>query len=497
MPRSPPATVRGKKERPAASPRPSSPVEGHEPGVGLKSGRQPPRSQAPASRSCAAAAAAVNQRPPLAGADGTPNLFEDFRYIPLAERKTQDQDMAASKMIQQQQQQEDANPNCQPPRAPPAPSYLLNRCPAIRSTKAMKTNNKQQRKQEAGSCCHKNSHTPLHCEAPVPSRIGKFCHGCDLVCLHSRRQGEGAQDQPVSRHIHPIGAIAVNEKRKKNSRSQVSPPFSSTDNTPSPFDKFCYIRLAKRKDQAQGAAGTPQLWRPSISLARFPPIGGPGPKVVRKRKQTDSQAQEKHFTGKTRKTAPLTAAEKPKNRKSVSQQKPKKIPAPMLTAAEKRFDMYCRLPPDRLVTPRRTPYNLLQERYAPDPWKVIVICMLLNRTRGKPIKELVEGFFVRYPDAQTACNADLEGMVEYLRPTGLQLEKSERIRKFSSSYLSPDWTYVTELHGVGKYAADAYAIFCAGRATEVQPEDHKLVDYWKYVCNIGEPYEDDESCFAI
>lgn len=66
------------------------------------------------------------------------------------------------------------------------------------------------------------------------------------------------------------------------------------------------------------------------------------------------------------------------------------------------------------------------------------------------IKELVEGFFVRYPDAQTACNADLEGMVEYLRPTGLQLEKSERIRKFSSSYLSPDWTYVTELHGVGK-----------------------------------------------
>lgn len=66
------------------------------------------------------------------------------------------------------------------------------------------------------------------------------------------------------------------------------------------------------------------------------------------------------------------------------------------------------------------------------------------------IKELVEGFFVRYPDAQTACSADLEGMVEYLRPTGLQLEKSERIRKFSSSYLSPDWTYVTELHGVGK-----------------------------------------------
>uniref|UniRef100_A0A453JID5 Uncharacterized protein n=1 Tax=Aegilops tauschii subsp. strangulata TaxID=200361 RepID=A0A453JID5_AEGTS len=30
--------------------------------------------------------------------------------------------------------------------------------------------------------------------------------------------------------------------------------------------------------------------------------------------------------------------------------------------------------------------------------------------------------------------------------------------------------------------ADAYAIFCAGRAREVVPDDHKLVDYWNYVC---------------
>lgn len=33
-----------------------------------------------------------------------------------------------------------------------------------------------------------------------------------------------------------------------------------------------------------------------------------------------------------------------------------------------------------------------------------------------------------------------------------------------------------------RYAADAYAIFCAGRANEVVPKDHKLVDYWSYVC---------------
>ncbi|KAL6863782.1 hypothetical protein ACP4OV_016685 [Aristida adscensionis] len=300
--------------------------------------------------------------------------------------------------------------------------------------------------------------------------------------------------------VHPTGGTLVEgkEKRKRELSSHVLTPLPCADSSPSPFDKFRYTRLADRKDQDHSGCATPQVWRPSApSLARCSPLGDP--KVGRKRVQATSQdGRQLPCADKRRKTAPVPAAGKPKNKKSVSRQKPKKISSPVLTAAEKRLDMYRRLPPDQLVAPRRhTPYNLLQERYAPDPWKVIVVCMLLNRTRGKPIKELVEGFFGRYPDAQTACNANLEGMVEYLRPTGLQLEKAVRIKKFSFSYLNSDWTYVTELHGVGKYAADAYAIFCAGRVTEVQPDDHKLVDYWKYVCNIGEPWEDEDSLFAI
>ncbi|KAG8083587.1 hypothetical protein GUJ93_ZPchr0015g6738 [Zizania palustris] len=63
------------------------------------------------------------------------------------------------------------------------------------------------------------------------------------------------------------------------------------------------------------------------------------------------------------------------------------------------------------------------------------------------VRKKVKGFFRRYPDAQTAFNADPEKMVNYLAPL-----------------------------------ADAYAIFCAGKAKEVMPADHKLVDYWKYVC---------------
>ncbi|KAL6598072.1 hypothetical protein ACP70R_046493 [Stipagrostis hirtigluma subsp. patula] len=392
------------------------------------------RSQAPPPASRSCAAAAV-AKSQRPPFSGKSDFFEEFHYIPpSAGRKAQGQATATCN-VQLQQQGE-----------------------------------------QAGTCCRR--HIGSHCSAtPVSCPSGVFCHACCCV--------------------HPISATAVerNEKKKMELSSQVLTPFccAGSDTLPSPFSKLRYTHLEKEKDQNQSGCATPQLWRP---LAHCP-VGGS--KVRRKRVQAASQeGRRQTCADKRRKTMTVSATQKPKNKKSASQQKPRMTSSAVLTAAEKRLDMYRRLPPDQLVAPRRhTPYNLLQERYAPDPWKVTVICMLLNRTRGKPIKELVEGFFARYPDAQTACDADLEGMVEYLRPTGLQLEKAVRIRKFSSSYLSSDWTYVTELHGVGKYAADAYAIFCAGRVMEVQPEDHKLVDYWKYVCNIGEPWEEDDSCFAI
>jgi len=163
-------------------------------------------------------------------------------------------------------------------------------------------------------------------------------------------------------------------------------------------------------------------------------------------------------------------------------EKKQRKPPPLLTRAEKCSDKYRRVPLDQLIPPPRSPHNLLQEKYASDPWKVIVICMLLNLTQGIQVKKIIEGFFECYPDAQSACNADPDKMAGYLAPLGLQHVKTTRIQRFSKEYVEKEWTYITELCGVGKYAADAYAIFCAGRATEVVPKDHKLVDYWKYVC---------------
>uniref|UniRef100_A0A0D3CTC3 HhH-GPD domain-containing protein n=1 Tax=Brassica oleracea var. oleracea TaxID=109376 RepID=A0A0D3CTC3_BRAOL len=89
--------------------------------------------------------------------------------------------------------------------------------------------------------------------------------------------------------------------------------------------------------------------------------------------------------------------------------------------------------------------NLLQEDHWHDPWQVLVICMLLNKT----------------------C--------------GAQKKRSKLIQRFSLEYLQESWTHVTQLHGVGKYAADAYAIFCNGKWDCVRPDDHMLNYYWEFL----------------
>jgi hypothetical protein len=77
--------------------------------------------------------------------------------------------------------------------------------------------------------------------------------------------------------------------------------------------------------------------------------------------------------------------EKERSDKKSSETKKSRKKSPLLSAAEKRSDKYRRLPLNQLVRPPRSQYNLLQEKYASDPWKVIVICMLLNLTKGDQV----------------------------------------------------------------------------------------------------------------
>ncbi|KAJ0048346.1 hypothetical protein Pint_16806 [Pistacia integerrima] len=82
--------------------------------------------------------------------------------------------------------------------------------------------------------------------------------------------------------------------------------------------------------------------------------------------------------------------------------------------------------------------------------------------------------FTLWPNAKTATKVDPEEMKKIIQTLGLQKKRAMMIQRFSQEYLGEGWTHVTQLHGVGKYAADAYAIFCTEKWERVRPTDHML-----------------------
>ncbi|XP_074582054.1 uncharacterized protein LOC141838447 isoform X2 [Curcuma longa] len=156
---------------------------------------------------------------------------------------------------------------------------------------------------------------------------------------------------------------------------------------------------------------------------------------------------------------------------------------PYFSAAEKRSEAYRRVADNNTWDPPASCYHLLQERHSVDPWRVLMTCMLLNVTTGFQVEKVLPGLFLMCPNAEAMSKIDEKEVEEIIRPLGLQKKRAKMLKRFSCEYIRNDWVYVTELHGIGKYAADAYAIFCNGKMKEVTPRDHKLVAYWKLLCN--------------
>ncbi|XP_004231530.2 methyl-CpG-binding domain protein 4-like protein isoform X1 [Solanum lycopersicum] len=154
---------------------------------------------------------------------------------------------------------------------------------------------------------------------------------------------------------------------------------------------------------------------------------------------------------------------------------------PCLSASQKRDEAYLRRSEDNMWVPPRSHFNLLQENHAHDPWRVLVICMLLNCTTGVQVRRVVDEFFTLCPNAVAATEVAVEDIEKLLRPLGLYTKRSLSIPRLSQEYLGKNWTHVTQLHGIGKYAADAYAIFCTGNWDQVHPNDHMLTKYWEFL----------------
>ncbi|XP_033745690.1 LOW QUALITY PROTEIN: uncharacterized protein LOC117331201 [Pecten maximus] len=136
---------------------------------------------------------------------------------------------------------------------------------------------------------------------------------------------------------------------------------------------------------------------------------------------------------------------------------------------------------DTTWAPPKSPYCLIQESLYHDPWKLLIGTIFLNRTTGKAAIPLLWKFFNKWPNPDAARKADAAAIARLLTPLGLHEKRAKIIIRFSDEFLTKDWTYPEELHGIGKYGNDSYRIFCVNEWKRVQPKDHKLNDYHKWL----------------
>lgn len=128
-------------------------------------------------------------------------------------------------------------------------------------------------------------------------------------------------------------------------------------------------------------------------------------------------------------------------------------------------------------------YELIQEKYSDDPWKILVCAILVRRARGSVAKAIASELFRRFP---TACDywlfAKDDDIFTLLKPLGFGNVRTAAIRKLTSAYVELPNPYdlngVATLPEVGNYALESYAIFVLGM-TDILPDDAMLQYYLK------------------
>ena len=136
--------------------------------------------------------------------------------------------------------------------------------------------------------------------------------------------------------------------------------------------------------------------------------------------------------------------------------------------------------------------DLIQAVLRDDPWKMLVACVLLNRTSWRQAYPALDAILGRWPGplALAAAGSDLEAV---LRPLGLFQRRAATLRALSARCVDigswPTHLEPGDLPGVGRYAADSYNIF-VGRIPGVVPTDRWLLAYLDGRCHkCGGPAE--------
>ncbi|GJP50021.1 hypothetical protein CLOM_g9177 [Closterium sp. NIES-68] len=127
--------------------------------------------------------------------------------------------------------------------------------------------------------------------------------------------------------------------------------------------------------------------------------------------------------------------------------------------------------------PGISPYDLVQEGFSNDPWKLLVASMLLEEHPSHMVRHGIVRLFQNLPSADDVISSDMQKLGEIVSSAGFHKKWAKDLLRFSREFSCGNWVQVSDLPGVGRYATDSYAIFCEGRLQSVHPTDSLLQRY--------------------
>lgn len=141
------------------------------------------------------------------------------------------------------------------------------------------------------------------------------------------------------------------------------------------------------------------------------------------------------------------------------------------------YAAYLRLRSSGVIT--WSPYSLVQERVRGSsdyPWKVIVLCALMNRTHARQVRPIMGELFSTWanPYSMSCAGRALENLI---RPLGFYNQRAKTLRRMSEDYAQ--FVHVEKCRGVGQFGRDAVRIFVYGEC-DFEPNDGFLGKYVRW-----------------
>lgn len=128
----------------------------------------------------------------------------------------------------------------------------------------------------------------------------------------------------------------------------------------------------------------------------------------------------------------------------------------------------------------RSPYNLFQERYADDPWRLLCCVICLNLCGGRALESVHLELFRRWPTALHMAFAERTEIESVISTLGLQFRRARSLVRMSVHYsFLWDGRDPDDLPGIGRYGADSFNIFIRGQL-DIPVTDKELRKYLEW-----------------